>query len=70
MEKCTSTGDSIFVEGRASLDMEDCRVFGYEYGYGVFCQGDLKQTRCTVDDNFIGVRPSPESRALPSWWTA
>ena len=51
MTKCTSTGDRIRVKG-ASLVMEDSRVFGCS-GHGMQCEGegDVKLTRCTVEDN-------------------
>jgi hypothetical protein len=66
MEKCTATGtivvgDERFIideRHRASLVMEDCRVFGsvgrggfVGGGGGVSCLDTLKATRCTFEDN-------------------
>ena len=50
MKKCTSTGQEISVQEGASLVMEDTRTFGSS-GFGVTCLGDVKATRCTVEDN-------------------
>ena len=50
MSKCTSTGDNIHVRGGGSLVMEDTRVFGTN-GHGVWCEGGVKMTRCTVEGN-------------------
>jgi len=49
MTKCTSTGTTV-VQPRASLVMEDCRVFGSAQ-WGVQCGGKLTATRCTVEDS-------------------
>ena len=61
MEKCTSTGDRIYIRDSgksititvrdgASLVMEDCRIFG-SGGTGVECWGKMVATRCTFEDN-------------------
>ena len=49
MEKCTSTGQRIYVGRGASLVMVDCRFFGS--GLGVHCVGKLVVTRCKIEDS-------------------
>ena len=56
MAKCTSTGQDIYVEEGVSSVMEDSRVFGGEDslgggGNGVHCQGNMKATRCIIEEN-------------------
>jgi len=53
MTQCTSTGKHISVLEGASLVMEDCRVFGSNWG--IFCLGDVKMTHCIIENNGIGV---------------
>ena len=50
MQQCTSTGSSIRVDEGASLDMEDCRIFGSR-ALGVHCDGKMRATRCTIEGN-------------------
>jgi len=56
MTKCTSAGNQIHVEQDASLVMDNGRVFscgdsGGSNSNGVRCDGNVKATRCTFEDN-------------------
>ena len=56
MTKCTFTSDGYHSDTRATLVMEDSRVFGSsDRGAGVYCTGKLTATSCTVEGNATSI---------------